>query len=71
MKKLKYAYIPAGIITVMLVLNFLLVFFEKQSDQSSITNISKAFWYMTVTLTTVGYGDYFPITTGGKIIGYF
>ena len=71
MKKFRYVLIPAGIVLLMLVLNFLLVFFEKHSDQSSITNLSKAFWYMTVTLTTVGYGDYFPITTGGKIIGYF
>jgi voltage-gated potassium channel len=70
MKKLKYFLIPVGILTIMLVFNVTLVYFEKQSDHSSITSLSKAFWYMTVTLTTVGYGDYTPITTGGKIIGY-
>ena len=71
MKRLRYVLIPAGIIVLMLALNFLLVYFEKQSDHSGIKDLSTAFWYMTVTLTTVGYGDFSPVTTGGRIIGYF
>ena len=70
MRNKRYYLIPIGVVVFMSMFNFLLVYFEKQSDQSSITTLSKAFWYMTVTLTTVGYGDYFPVTTGGKIIGY-
>jgi voltage-gated potassium channel len=57
----------AAIIT----LNLLLVYFEKQSPDANIKNVSDAFWYMIITLTTVGYGDFFPVTTQGKFIGYF
>ncbi len=49
----------------------LLVYFEKYSDESNINNIFDAIWYSIVTLTTVGYGDMYPITLYGKIIGYF
>lgn len=29
---------------------------------------SDAFWWTFVTMTTVGFGDYFPVTTGGRIL---
>jgi voltage-gated potassium channel len=31
--------------------------------------LGDAIWYVFVTMTTVGYGDKVPITTGGKVIG--
>ncbi len=70
MRKIRPYLVPLGILALMFMLNSLLVFFEKQSDHASITTLSRAFWFMTVTLTTVGYGDFTPITTGGKVIGY-
>lgn len=35
---------------------------------SKITNLGDAFWWAIVTVTTVGYGDVYPITPEGKII---
>ncbi|MFY0652541.1 MAG: potassium channel protein [Cyclobacteriaceae bacterium] len=57
-------------VIVYFVLISLLIHFEKTSDQSSITDYSHAIWYTVVTLTTVGYGDSYPVTVYGQYIGY-
>ncbi|PKQ62740.1 hypothetical protein BZG02_11055 [Labilibaculum filiforme] len=44
-------------------------YFEGQSADANIKTIGDAFWYAIVTLTTVGYGDFYPVTFAGKIIG--
>lgn len=37
----------------------------------NITNIGEALWWAAVTMSTVGYGDFFPHTFEGRIIGVF
>jgi voltage-gated potassium channel len=44
-------------------------FFEKETGGSSIQNIWDGIWWAFVTICTVGYGDKYPVTAGGKIIG--
>ncbi|UXX78552.1 NAD-binding protein [Reichenbachiella carrageenanivorans] len=52
------------------VLVTLLIHFEKDSSQSSITDYHQALWFTIATLTTVGYGDIYPVTLYGRFIGF-
>jgi len=45
------------------------IFEEGVND--AIKSLWDTLWYTIVTLTTVGYGDKYPVTVGGKILGIF
>lgn len=47
----------------------LLTAVERTSPDASIRTIPLALWYSLTTLTTVGYGDLYPVTTAGRIVG--
>ena len=38
-------------------------------DKRAYTSIPAAMWWCIVTLTTTGYGDLYPVTVGGRVIG--
>ena len=44
-------------------------YIESNNPNGNIKDIGDAFWFAIVTLTTVGYGDLYPVTVLGKIIG--
>ena len=56
---------------VLTVASVLVLQFESQSPEGKITTGGDALWYAIVTITTVGYGDYFPVTPGGRITAMF
>ena len=42
---------------------------ERRSPEGNIESASDALWYTLVTISTVGYGDHFPTTRTGRLIG--
>jgi len=42
---------------------------EQNAPDANITTASDSLWYVIVTISTVGYGDQFPVTTEGRILG--
>ena len=58
-------------ISVAIVLIFLsavgVYYFERESQPESFASVFHSLWWAFVTLTTVGYGDMYPITVGGRI----
>lgn len=42
---------------------------EQYADGANITSASDALWYTIVTISTVGYGDQFPVTEAGRLTG--
>jgi len=44
-------------------------FAESEAQPDKFSSIPEAMWWSIVTLTTVGYGDVFPVTPFGKLVG--
>jgi len=45
--------------------------FESQSPDANIITGGDALWWAVVRITTVGYGDFYPVTAGGRLTGLF
>jgi voltage-gated potassium channel len=69
---------PKGTFSTVALFSFLTIIFAslailqvENEPNSNIKSAEDALWWSYVTVTTVGYGDKFPVTTEGRLIGAF
>ena len=56
---------------VLTIASVLVLQFESKSPDANITTGGDALWWGVVTITTVGYGDTYPVTIAGRLTGVF
>ena len=45
-------------------------YFEREAQPENFGSIVHSLWWAVITLTTVGYGDAYPVTVGGKLFTF-
>jgi len=68
-KNIRKSWIVAIAALVFVLVVVLIPAVEQTASDPNITTYGDAIWYAVVTLTTVGYGDFFPKTFAGKLLG--
>lgn len=67
-RRYEFALIIGMLAIAILISGSLLYFAEADAQLAKFGSIPRALWWAIITLTTVGYGDTYPITTLGRIL---
>ncbi|MCR9250146.1 MAG: ion transporter [bacterium] len=71
-KRREELVISVTIVIIMLIISSSLMYYvENEAQPEAFTSIPATMWWGVATLTTVGYGDVYPITPLGRLLGAF
>lgn len=71
MVRVDLAVFGMGAVLVLYLASVGIYFFEHEAQPEVFASVIHSFWWALATLTTVGYGDVYPVTMGGKIFTFF
>ncbi|HLT47269.1 MAG TPA: ion transporter [Rubricoccaceae bacterium] len=59
----------SALVVLLLLASSLMYYVEYETQPAAFSSIPAAMWWAIATLTTVGYGDVYPVTEGGRLLG--
>jgi voltage-gated potassium channel len=68
-ERAKGTFVMVGLMSIIAVLfaTIAVLELEHQSPAANIRSAGDALWWAFATITTIGYGDHYPVTTGGRV----